>query len=42
MRKITHKKFSVFDLIVSELVALNCFYQADNASHRLSMCQQTA
>ena len=32
------KKFFPFDIIVSELVELNCLYQGDNASHRLSMC----
>ena len=32
------KKFFAFDIIVSELVELNCLYKGDNASHRLSMC----
>ena len=32
------KKFFPFDIIVSELVELNCLYKGDNASHRLSMC----
>ena len=35
------KKLFVFDVIASELVALNCLYQADNVCHRLPMCQQT-
>ena len=38
MPKKNQKKFFVFELIVSELVALNCLYSADNASHRLSVC----
>ena len=29
------KKFFVSEIIVSELVALNCLYEGDNASHRL-------
>ena len=32
------KKFFAFDIILSELVGLNCLYKGDNASHRLSMC----
>ena len=32
------KKFFVFEIIGSELVALNCLYSADNASHGQSIC----
>ena len=32
------KKFFAFDIILSELVVLNCLYKGDNASHRLSVC----
>ena len=38
-RKI-HKMFFVFEIIVSELLALNCVYSGNNASHRVSMSQQ--
>ena len=31
------KTFFVFEIIVSELVALNCFYLADNACYRQSI-----
>ena len=41
MQKEMQKKFLVFEIIASELVALNCLCEADNACHRLSMCQQT-
>ena len=42
IQKKIRKIFFVFDIIVSHLVALNCLYKADNASHRLSMSYQTA
>ena len=32
------EKFFVFEIIVSELVVLNCLGEAENASHRQSMC----
>ena len=32
------KKFFAFDIILSELVVLNCLYKGDHASHRLSVC----
>ena len=35
--KKTEKKFFVFEVIVSELVGLNCLYQAGNACHRPSV-----
>ena len=41
MQKKIQKKFFVFDIIASELVVLNCLYQADNACHWLSICKQT-
>ena len=40
-RKNSEKVFCFFQIIASEFVALNCFYQAYNACHRQSMCQQT-
>ena len=39
-RKIEKKSF-VSEIIVSELVALNCVYKEDNTSHRQSMSQLT-
>ena len=41
MEKEIRKKFFLFEIIASELVALNCLYYADIASHRLSICEQT-
>ena len=38
MQNKIRKIFFVFEIISSELVALNCLNQADNASHRMSMC----
>ena len=38
MQKIIQKKLFVFEIITSEVVALNCFYEAGNAYHRQSMC----
>ena len=35
------KKSFVSEIIVSELVALNCVYKEDNTSHRQSMSQLT-
>ena len=35
------KKFFLFEVIAPQLVPLTCLYQADNAPHRLSMCQKT-
>ena len=40
-KKKIEKMFFVFEIIASELVALNCLYQVDNACHRQSMCYQT-
>ena len=37
METIIEKKSFVSEIIVSELVALNCFYKEDNTSHRQSM-----
>ena len=34
MPKKIQKKFFVFDVTKSELLALNCLYYADNTSHR--------
>ena len=41
MQKKIRRMFFVLEIIVSELVLLNSLYLAYNASHRLSMCQQT-
>ena len=38
MHKKIRKKFFVFEIIASDLVALNCLYEAYNAFHRQSMC----
>ena len=32
------KKSFVSEIIVSELVALNCLYEEENTCHRQSMC----
>ena len=37
-KKKIEKMFFVFEIIASELVALNCLYQGDNACHGQSMC----
>ena len=37
MKKKIQKKFFVFEIIVSELVPLNSLYEADNASHQLTL-----
>ena len=37
MQKKIEKKFFVFEIIASELIALNCLYMADNACYRQSM-----
>ena len=39
-RKIEKKPF-ISEIIVSELVALNCLYKDYNTCHRRSMCEQT-
>ena len=41
MQKNIEKKFFIFQIIGSELVALNCLNKADNVCHSLSMCYQT-
>ena len=38
MKKKIEKKFFVFEIITSELVALNCLYQEQNTYHRDSLC----
>ena len=38
MEKKIQKKLFVFEIIASELVALNCLYSEDNTSHHQSMC----
>ena len=37
MQKKIEKKFFVFEIIASELIALNCLYMGDNACYRQSM-----
>ena len=41
MQKEIEKKFFVSEIIVSELVVLNCLYKEENTCHRQSMCQET-
>ena len=41
MHKKIKKKFFVFEIIASELIALNCFYSEENTCHRESVCYQT-
>ena len=38
MRREMEKKFFVSEIIVSELVALNCLYSEENTCHWESMC----
>ena len=38
MKKKMEKKFFVFEIIASEVVALNCLYQEQNICHRDSVC----
>ena len=38
MQKKIHKKFFVFEILASELFALNCLYSANNACHPQSVC----
>ena len=37
MQKKIREKFFVFEIIVSELVALSCVYKTGNACHRKTM-----
>ena len=39
-RKIEKRSF-LSEIIVSELVVLNCLYKEENTFHRQSMCKQT-
>ena len=41
MQEKIDKKLFVFEIIASQLVALNGLYWSDHASHQLSMCWQT-
>ena len=41
MQRKSEKKTFVFQVIVSELVALNFLYKEENTSHRQSMSQLT-
>ena len=41
MQRIIQKKYFVSEIILSELVALNCLYKEDITSHRWSMCKET-
>ena len=38
MEKKKKKKLFVFEIIISEIVALNCLYQEENTCHRSSVC----
>ena len=40
-KKKVEKKFFVFEIVDSKLVALNCLYSADNACHRQALSEQT-
>ena len=39
MQRKLEKKFFVSEIIVSEMVALNCLYKEGNTSHRQSMSE---
>ena len=41
MRRKSQKKYFLSEIIVSELVALNCLYKEENTSHRQSMSELT-
>ena len=41
MRKKLRKNFFIFEIITSELIALNCLFQEENTCHRHSVCYQT-
>ena len=41
MQRTIAKKCFFFEIIVTELVALNILYNEDNNRHRRSMCKQT-
>ena len=41
MQRKVQKKSFVSEIILSELVALNCLYKEGNTCHRQAMCQQT-
>ena len=38
MEKKIEKKLFIFEIIASELVALNCVYYEENTSYQQSMC----
>ena len=38
MKKKIQKKFIVFDIIASKLIALKCLYSEENTSHPHSVC----
>ena len=38
MEKEIEQKFSLFEIIPSEFVALNCLYQEENTWHRHTVC----
>ena len=38
MKKKMERKFFVFEIIVSEFVALNYLYEEENTCHRHSVC----
>ena len=38
MQEKIEEKFFVFEIIASELVALNCLYLEENTCHQQSMC----
>ena len=42
MKKKIQKKFFLFEIIPSELVAPNCLYQEENTWNRHTVCWETA
>ena len=40
MQEKIEKKLFVFEIIASELVALNCLFSEENTCHQQSMCLQ--
>ena len=41
MQKQNQKKFFVFEIIASELIALNCLYSEENTCYRQAVCYET-
>ena len=41
MQRKIEKRYFFIEIIISELVALNCLYKEGSPCHRQSMCKQT-